>query len=179
MEESEVELENAEENIHEAAHKSPQSWVSWVALGSVIFAVLAAITALLSNHHANEAMIKQVKASDEWTYYQAKGIKAGLLASKMELLDALGKPVSDTDKTKLGQYKTEQDEILASAKETEEESASHLRHHVVLSRGVTLFQIAIGVAAISALTRRKRFWFVSGAFALVGAGFLIQGLWFV
>jgi hypothetical protein len=39
-----------------------------------------------------------------------------------------------------------------------------------------MFQVAIGVAAISVLTRRRRFWIVGMAFGLIGLIFLIQGL---
>jgi hypothetical protein len=38
-----------------------------------------------------------------------------------------------------------------------------------------MFQIAIAIAAISALTKRRRFWFVSLIFGLAGAVFLALG----
>jgi hypothetical protein len=38
-----------------------------------------------------------------------------------------------------------------------------------------MFQIAIAIAAISALTRKRRFWFVSLVFGLAGAVFLVLG----
>jgi hypothetical protein len=38
-----------------------------------------------------------------------------------------------------------------------------------------MFQIAIAIAAISALTRKRTFWFVSLVFGLVGFVFLVQG----
>jgi Domain of unknown function (DUF4337) len=40
---------------------------------------------------------------------------------------------------------------------------------------VTMFQIAIAVAAISALTKKRRFWIVSLVFGAVGCVFLILG----
>jgi Domain of unknown function (DUF4337) len=42
----------------------------------------------------------------------------------------------------------------------------------VFARGVTMFQIAIAIAAISALTRRRKFWIVSLLFGGVGCVFL-------
>ncbi|MDB5302561.1 MAG: hypothetical protein JWM97_110, partial [Phycisphaerales bacterium] len=39
-----------------------------------------------------------------------------------------------------------------------------------------LFQVAIAVAAISALTRRRVFWFVGIALGLAAVGFLVHGL---
>jgi len=38
---------------------------------------------------------------------------------------------------------------------------------------VTMFQIAIAIAAISALTKKRRFWIVSLVFGLVGCAFLL------
>jgi len=47
--------------------------------------------------------------------------------------------------------------------------------HLIFARGVTMFQIAIAVAAISVLTKRTRFWYVGLAFGAAGVFFLLQG----
>jgi hypothetical protein len=176
MEEIEVPTEQLQEEMHHHAEHAPSSWISGVALSSALLAVLAAVSALLAGHHANEAMLDQMHATDHWSYYQAKGIKGNILASKLELLTALGKPVSPKDQEKVAEYKKDQDEISTEAKELEKASSSHMEHHVIFARGVTLFQVAIGIAAIAVLTRRRRFWFVALAFGLGGVGFLLQGL---
>jgi len=43
----------------------------------------------------------------------------------------------------------------------------------VFARGVTMFQIAIAIAAISALTRKRSFWVVSLVFGVFGCAFLV------
>ena len=53
-----------------------------------------------------------------------------------------------------------------------------MKRHVIYAQGVTMFQIAIAVAAISVLTKRTRFWYVALAFAVVGLFFLVQGSFF-
>lgn len=177
MEEIEVPTEQAMEEIHHAAHESKERWISRVALGSALLAGLAAVTALLSGHHANEAMIDQMHATDQWSYYQAKGVKAAVLSSKLEILTALNKgPASEKDLEKLAEYKKEQEEISEKAKEKEHHSQESLKHHVIFARGVTMFQVAIAVAAISVLTRRRRYGWVSLGFGAVGVLFLVQGL---
>jgi len=176
MEEIEVPTEQLQEEMHHHAEHAPSSWISGVALSSALLAVLAAVSALLAGHHANEAMLEQMHATDQWSYYQAKSIKGNILSSKLELLTALGKPVSQKDQEKVADYKKDQDEISGEAKALEASSRSHMEHHVILARGVTLFQVAIGIAAIAVLTRRRRFWFVALAFGLGGVGFLLQGL---
>src|SRR5437762_12942047 len=88
MEEAEVPLENLHEEIHHSAEHRGENWISWVALSTAILAVLAAIAGLLSGKHANEAMMSQIEASDQWGYYQAKSIKASVLDAKMWLSSA-------------------------------------------------------------------------------------------
>jgi hypothetical protein len=178
LEEIEVPTEQLHEEMHHHVEHAEQPWMSWVALSAAILAALAAVSALLAGHHANEAVLEQMHASDHWAYYQAKGIKSAILASKLELLSSLGKPISGKDQEKLSQYKKEQEEISNQAKEMETSSQEHLEHHVVLARGVTLFQVAIAIAAISILTKRRRFWLVSLAFGVGGLAFLLQGIFF-
>src|SRR5207248_1176496 len=79
MEEAEVPLEHLHEQVHHSAEHSRERWISWVALSTAVLAVLAAIAGLLSGHHVNEAMMNQIEASDQWSYYQAKSIKAAVL----------------------------------------------------------------------------------------------------
>ncbi len=79
MEAPEVPLENTQEHIKEHARESGEKWILGVALSTAIFAAIAAIASLLAGQHINEAMISQIQASDHWAYYQAKGIKAGVL----------------------------------------------------------------------------------------------------
>ena len=176
MEHPEVPLEQSQEEIAHHAHQAAEPWIMGVALTAALLAVLAAITALMAEHHANEAMMLQIQSSDQWNFYQAKSIKASLLTTKAELLKALGKKVEEKDCAKLDEYKAEQEEIKEKAAEKQRESQAHLRHHTVLACSLTLFQVAIAVAAISVLTKRRRFWFVCMAFGLFGLVLLVWGI---
>ena len=175
MAEIEAPTEAIAEELHHQAHAARDQWVSQVALSSAFLAVLAAIGALMANHHANEAMIEQIQASDQWGYYQAKSIKAGLLGSKLEILNAMGKASVEKDQSKLSEYKHEQEEISERAQEKEKNSLSHLKIHSVLARSVTFFQIAIGIAAISVLAKRRKVWLLGMGFGFLGLVFLVQG----
>ncbi len=221
---SEVEglTENAEEHIHHAAHSGPQ-WASWVALSTVILAVFAALAAFLSGFNETEALINRQLASDQWSYYQAKGIKGSAAETKLAvdelhadlltLAAALGKPIekkaeekaaekksaekpaategheekkaeekkaeekaAETPAEKLARYKKEQEKIADTAKEFEHESSSSLHNHETFSKGVILFQIAIAVSAVSVLTKKRRYWFVSLVFGAGGLLFFVLGL---
>ena len=172
MEEAEVPLEHLHEHIHHHAEHGGAPWMSWVALSTAILAVLAAISGLLSGKHANEAMMSQIEASDQWSYYQAKSIKASVLDAKMTLTDT----ATEKDKEKAAKYQEEQAEIRKEAEAKEAEAKEHFHKHEIFARGVTMSQIAIAIAAVSALTKKRRFWYVSLAFGLVGLVFLVLGL---
>ena len=171
MEEADVPLEHLHEEIHHHAEHSGEKWISWVALSTAILAVLAAIAGLLSGSHANEAMMKQIESADQWAFYQAKGIKAAVLDAKMSLTGS----TSDADREKAAKYSEEQNEIQKEAREKEGEAKQNFHQHEVFARGVTFFQIAIAIAAISALTKRRRYWLVSMTIGAIGCIFLILG----
>ena len=175
-EEIEVPIEKLHESIKEEAEKSGENWVFLVALSTAILAVFAALCSLMAGHHANEALIEQIQASDQWAYYQAKGIKSAVLVSKIETLQAFGRQISAKDEEKINSYKKEQKEIEEQAKEKEKSSSAHLTAHSILARAVTVFQIAIAVSAISVLTRRKWLWYGSGILGLMGLIFMLQEL---
>ncbi len=177
MEEQEDPTESLHEHIHESAHhaqaEGKNSWVIFVALTTAIIAVLSAITSLLAAYHADESMLSQIHASDQWAYYQAKGIKTEVLASEVKMLKAFGKPVDTADVAKIKTNKKEQQEISKVAKEAEEESHKHVESHNILARSVTLFQISIAISAIAILVKKRIFWFVSLGFAAFAAYFFI------
>jgi uncharacterized protein DUF4337 len=169
MEEAEVPLEHLHEQVHHSAEHSRERWISWVALSTAILAVLAAIAGLLSGHHANEAMMNQIEASDQWSYYQAKSIKSSVLDAKISFAAA----PNESDQSKRDRYEKEQEQIKSEAEHKEAAAKSNFHKHEVFARGVTMFQIAIAIAAISALTRKRRFWIVSLVFGGVGCVFLV------
>jgi hypothetical protein len=169
MEEAEVPLEHLHEQTHETAKHSGKAWISWVALSTAILAVLAAIASLLSGEHANEAMINQIEVSDQWSYYQAKSIKAAVLDAKIAFTGA----PDESDQSKRARYEQEQEEIKSEAERKQAAAKSYFHKHEVFARGVTMFQIAIAIAAISALTKKRSFWLVSLVFGALGCAFLV------
>ncbi len=184
--EIEVPTEHLHETIHEEHHKSTGghhgeeaegkgSFTLGVALSSAILAVLAALAALFAGHHANEAMLDRVEAGDRWAYYQAKGIKANVLRSKLETLAALDKEANPKDEAKLDQYAEDQKEIEGKARGLTDASEQHLDRHNTLASSVTFFQVAIALGAISVLTKRKELWWASLAVGVAGAFFMVKG----
>jgi uncharacterized protein DUF4337 len=178
MEEMEVPTEHLQEAIHEKAGEEKEKWVLGVALSTAFMAVLAAIAGLLGGHHVNEALIDQIKSSDQWAFYQSKSIKAEIASSTDKILQALpGKTVTIPDnKETIARYEKEKEDIKAKAEEHEKTSEEHLKRHVTLSKAVTIFQIAIAISAIAILTRKKILWYAGMLLTVAGAVFLLLGI---
>ena len=85
-EEIEVPTEHLHEAIQEKLQEEGGSWIMYVAMTAAILSVLAAGAALFAGHHANEATLSQIKASNAWNYYQAKGVKSYILSMKVSML---------------------------------------------------------------------------------------------
>jgi hypothetical protein len=177
-EEIEIPTEHLHEEIQEKAEEGREKWTLYLALSTALMAVLAAIASLLAGHHANEALIEQAKASDQWNFYQSKSLKQEIAVNTDQILHALGK----TDTTvkdrgaDIARYDREKADIKKEAEADEQKSAAHLGKHVPLASAVTAFQIAIAISAIAILTRRKRLWFASLVLTVIGGAFLIAGL---
>ncbi len=57
--------ETIKEKVEELNEKEPSHFSMYIAISTALMAVLAAISSLLAGHHSNEAMIDQIKASDQ------------------------------------------------------------------------------------------------------------------
>lgn len=177
MEEAEIPTEHLHETIHEHAEESKEKWTLLVALSTAFIAVLAAIAGLLGGHHVNEALIDQIKSSDQWAFYQSKSIKSEIASSTDKILSAMpNAAVTNDSKATIERYNLEKEEIKTKAEEHEKNSELHLTKHVTLSKAVTIFQIAIALSAIAILTRKKILWYIAMILTMGGIGFLVMGI---
>jgi hypothetical protein len=178
MEEMEDPTESLQEKIHERAEEQKEKWSFYVALSTALIAVFAAVSGLIGGDHANEALIAQVRASDQWSYYQAKGIKSEIAAATEKIISGGTHTPTAADNAAVAKYEQDKQQIMKKAQASEALSEYHLGRHKILARAVTLFQIAIAISAISIISRKKTLWYVSIALAVTGIFFLVQGTLF-
>ena len=88
-EEPEIQTENLHEAIQEEMERQGGRLIKAVAVTTALLAAIAAVAALRAGGSANEALMLQTeatrlqaKASDQWSYYQAKGVKAAIYATQ-------------------------------------------------------------------------------------------------
>jgi uncharacterized membrane-anchored protein len=177
MEDPEVPTEHLHEHIHEAAHENHDKWSMLVAISTAFMAAFAALSSLMAGHQSNEALITQIKASDQWSYYNAKGIKAEVadVVTKINF----SKPAADSTQSvtaRKAKLKEDQKKIQEKAEELEKESEAHLNKDMILARAVTFFQIAISISAISLLSKKKPLWYISLILFATGIFQFIVGL---
>ena len=186
-EEPEVDLDRVHEAIHEEAEHRADSFLKRIALTTAIFAALAAVASLQAGATANEALVLkteaariQAEASDQWAYYQAKGIKMAIAeAQQATWLASLKTPPAALEE-KAKQYAKEQvsirEEALRKEKERDAKSTEAdrlLERHHRFANAVALFQVAIALGAVAALTRIRPVWYGSTLMGLAGLGIFL------
>lgn len=185
MPESEFDTDKLQEAIHEELEHEGGQLLKRIAVTTAIMAAFAAVAALLAGATVNEALVLkteatqlQAQASDQWAYYQAKGVKAAVLEGTAAAWIAAGKPVPPEIAEKQKRYAKEQAEITEAAHEKEKErdrrgeEAEHLLHqHHKYAASVALLQVAIALGAVAALTRIRLVWIGSSLVGLAGIAF--------
>lgn len=188
-------VERAAEDHHHGHPDSAAALTSHTvpAITAAVLAVLAALGSLLSGHAANEAILGMTRATDQWSYYQAKSTKGHLYEVASEMISALGhasgsstgsspapKPaessIVERFHAEVKRYDREKGEIQHEAEALEEEGRHDLRKHVRFALAVALFQVGIVLASVSLLVRIKALYVLSVVAGAGGIGCLILGL---
>ena len=195
MPEEDIETGELKEQLHETvehAHApAGQRWTQYLSVSTAMLAVLAAVASLQSGTYSNNAILakndgilQQAKASDAWSYYQAKGTRSAVFAVQAEATARADSAAAARMRQEAERYKDQQKEIEQQARELEkkvreddERAELLLERHHQFARAVTFSQISIALAAIAALMKKKSLWFVGLASGAVGIAFLIRGFW--
>lgn len=129
----------------------------------------------------NQSVLRKTEASNQWNYYQAKSSKQNLA----ELALALAPKEKQEFYTKeVERYKTEKEAIKKDAEalelevkkydaesdEANKKSAEKIHPHHRWELAMTLFQIAIALASITILTRKRWLFITSGLAGVAGLG---------
>jgi lipopolysaccharide export LptBFGC system permease protein LptF len=195
-EEIEIPLEKVQEDMHHHLHSVEHGsgnakLMTFAAVLSAFLAVFAAVSALMAGHAANEAVLLQLHSSDQWSFYQAKGIKLSIAELNLRLdqtqvasTQAVATPNEKKTETaqledlssKIDRYRHEQAEIKLEADNKETESKLMLEIHERFATAVTFFQVSIALTAIAVLTKRGQVLYFSGLLGLCGLTFMILAL---
>ena len=174
--------------LEHAAHNDPGGMAGQLAVVTAILATVGALFAYMGGAtqanaglYKNDAAIKKTEASNQWNYYQAKSSKQNLSELAQELAPEARKAFY-VDEVK--RYKVEKADIKVAAEKLEAESkawddrsAEQMHQHHRWAQATTALQIAIAMAAIALLTKKR--WLQKLVFGVSGVGFVLGVLaWF-
>lgn len=152
-----------------------------IATVGAIFSYMGGATQASAGLFKNDAAIKKTEAANQWAYYQSKSTKQSLTELAYELAAENKKPGLAV---KLERYEQEKNAIKQKAEALEAESLAldelseaQMHQHHRWAQATTALQVAIALAAIALLTRKK--WLEWGMFGVAGIGVAVGGLAFL
>ena len=173
---------------HEVEHVAQHGGDNFTSRLAVLTAVLSTVGAIfgyLGGHsqnaallYKNEASIVKTAASNQWNYYQAKSNKQNLAELSVVLTSG---DAQQKFKQAVDRYQLEKAEIKLQAEKLEAEvdtanknSEMEMHVHERWALATTLLQIAIALAAITLLTRKR--WMLFGVFGASGLGLVVGAM---
>ena len=174
-----------EDRMDEAAEHEPKGMAGQLAVMTAILATVGAMFSYMAGAtqaeaalSKNDAAIKKTEASNQWNYYQAKGNKQNLSVLGMQLSDAAHKPFFEAEAKR---YEAEKAKIKLAAEKLEQQSTefdqkseAQMHQHHRWAQATTALQIAIAMAAIALLTKKR--WLEYAVFTLSAVGVSIGAL---
>jgi hypothetical protein len=172
---------------HLEEHAEHDDFAQRVALVTAVLATIGAVFSYQSGANQNQAVFLknegirlQAQASDQWAYFQSTSTKGHLakVAAELATTDAakqkfLAEAAHEEEKKDKIQKTAEGLEKQSEEKDKEAEEV--LKPHERLALGMTLIQIAVALASITVLTRRKWLFWGCLASALGGIGVAVSG----
>ncbi|RYF67026.1 MAG: DUF4337 domain-containing protein [Comamonadaceae bacterium] len=143
-----------------------------VATVGAIFSYMGGATQANAGLLKNDAAIKKTEASNQWNYFQSKSTKQSLAELARDL-------AADDRKAgyqaKIERYETEKNEIKVVAEKLEADSHQfdrqsevQMHQHHRWAQATTALQVAIALAAIALLTKKK--WLEYGMYGVAALG---------
>ncbi len=126
----------------------------------------------------NQSILKQAEASDQWAFYQARSVKGHLDGATAALAsDPAVKAhfLAEQAKEDAGKADVQKEarKLQAESRKLGEESEGKLRPHERMALAMTFIQIAVALAAITVLTRKR--WLIWGSLGSAAIGIITAG----
>lgn len=163
------ELEEAAERAKERREMAPVSFTM------AFLAVLVAVCTLLGHRAHTEEILMQTRATDQWSYYQAKNMRRQNLEALDELLTALqntkqerATEVQQRFHQQIEKYHEQQTDIQNEARGLEKEVEHISRRANRFDLGEVFLEIALVVTSITLLTDNRAYWYFGFVLAAIG-----------
>ncbi|HEY8101070.1 MAG TPA: DUF4337 domain-containing protein [Burkholderiaceae bacterium] len=169
-----------EHELEEKMEKECDGLTQKIALMTAVLATIGALISYQSGSAQNEAMflknqsiLKQAEASDQWAFYQAKSVKSHIddaVAALSNSPEVKARFLTDKIKEEASkaEVQAEAQKLQTESRKLGEESEAKLKPHERLALALTFLQIAIALAAITVLTKRRWLLWGSVTSAIIG-----------
>lgn len=169
------ELEHAAQHGGDSMTNQIAMFTAIIATVGAIFSYMGGATQANAGLYKNNAAIKKTEASNQWNYFQSKSTKQSLAELARDLAPEDKKAtyqakVERYDKEK-NEIKVVADKLEADAKQWDEQSDEQMHLHHRWAQSTTALQVAIALAAIALLTKKR--WLQYGMFGVAGIGVAI------
>lgn len=169
-------MANELSELHERAERGrehPETVPITVTLA--ILAVLLAVCGLLGHRAHNEALLFQIRATDQWAYYQSRNIRLHGDRVFLDEMTALQpKPSPALDKlqnfyqSELHRYSSQSSQLADQSRALEAEVARQQRRGNRFDAGEILLESSIVIVSIALLVGRRFFWMIGVAMGVAG-----------
>jgi hypothetical protein len=158
-----------------------ESWTKYVSLTVVIIAVIGSIATQWSGKYSSRVQNSQARASDNWNLYQARSVKGHLLEVTTNTLAKLA-TASDPEIQKIiqtyaktvGKYNHDKEDSQTVAKAFEKDRDDAVALSKKLGPSLPLFSVAIAMASMCLLTKKKPLWLVAIFVAAIATVMMIS-----
>jgi hypothetical protein len=172
-----IECMSVEEELREHSEHAQNPFDKHVAATMAIIAAGLAVVSVLGHITTTEELLKQQKASDQWSYYQAKSIRRYVSEVARDTFAEMKDAKQSEQYAKNAEkYKKDDEEISEKAKELENESELSGRHALRLHFGEVFLEVSIVFASLAILSKRPLLWYLSIAGGFVGVGIAVSSL---
>lgn len=173
------------QELHEhAEHGHAHPNMAPVSLTMAVLAVLVAVATLLGHRAHTEEVVLQAKASDQWSYYQAKNIRE----HEDELFADLSAAVASKDSGSMDKfrekaaqeadrYKHEKADIQGEARKLENEVAMERNRADRYDLAEVFLEIALVITSITLLSGKRIFWHSGIVLGVVGVLLTLTAAW--
>ncbi len=150
-----------DEELREHAEHASGSFEKRVAASMAIIAAGLAVVSVLGHLYTTEELVNQQRASDQWSFYQAKNSRRYQSEIARDLLAAAKSDKAAEYAANMTRYEKEGEGIKEKA--TEFETDSHLRGRQALRfhLGEVFLEISIVLASLAILTKKPMIWWTA------------------
>lgn len=183
-------VEHATHGDHAATHGTDSNssmnkiamFTAIVATVGALFSYMGGATQANAGLLKNDAAIKKTEASNQWNYFQSKSTKQALAELARDLTPT--EPEKARYQGNVDRYEGEKNAIKTQAEKLEadtlafdHQSEAQMHQHHRWAQATTALQVAIALAAIALLTRKK--WLEYGMYGVAAVGLVVGALAFL